>query len=123
MYPRRSLYPPAVHSPPCSVKRVWLPNVQRKHLYSSILGRSLTLNVTTAALRQMDRLGGVDNYLLQTSEKKLASDVGVRLKKILQRQLARTAAATTGAAPATTSASAVSAAAASVIVPDERHMA
>ena len=44
------------HTPP-SVKRHWLPNVQRKALYSEALGKSISLKVTTYALRQMDRMG------------------------------------------------------------------
>lgn len=39
----------------CSVKRAWLPNVQRKKLWSDILERHVVANVTTSALRQVDR--------------------------------------------------------------------
>ena len=42
---------------PLSVKRHWLPNVQRKSLYSESLGKSISLKVTTYALREMDRMG------------------------------------------------------------------
>ena len=56
----RASFPP--HSPartpsPPSVKRHWLPNVQRKSLYSESLGKSISLKVTTYALREMDRMG------------------------------------------------------------------
>lgn len=68
----------------CSVKRVWLPNVQRKKLWSDILQRPIDINVTTHALRQIDRVGGVDNYLLHTPSVKLASETGDRLRKLLQ---------------------------------------
>lgn len=42
-----------------SVKRVWVPNVQRKSLWSDSLGRCLSLKVTTFALREMDRMGKI----------------------------------------------------------------
>jgi ribosomal protein L28 len=41
----------------CSVKRVWVPNVQRKSIWSDALGKCLSLKVTTFALREMDRMG------------------------------------------------------------------
>ncbi|RKP08256.1 hypothetical protein THASP1DRAFT_7130, partial [Thamnocephalis sphaerospora] len=61
-------------------RRIWLPNVQRKRLYSEILGSMVQLKVTTAALRTIDKKGGLDNYLLKTREEKLNSEAGVRLK-------------------------------------------
>lgn len=40
------------------VKRAWLPNVQRKNLWSDILQRFISINVTTHALKEIDRVGG-----------------------------------------------------------------
>jgi hypothetical protein len=48
---------PSPTLPLSSVKRAWLPNVQRKALWSDALNRSISLRVTTTALRQMDRMG------------------------------------------------------------------
>lgn len=51
--------PPSPPSPLSrSVKRAWLPNVQRKALWSDALNQSISLRVTTSALRQIDRMGG-----------------------------------------------------------------
>ncbi|RKP25781.1 hypothetical protein SYNPS1DRAFT_7056, partial [Syncephalis pseudoplumigaleata] len=69
-------------------RRVWLPNVQSKRLYSEILGRVVRFKVTAAALRTIDKKGGLDNYLLGTRDDKLASEAGVRLKRVLQEKLA-----------------------------------
>lgn len=69
------------------VKRAWLPNVQRKALWSDLLGRSISLNVTTAALRNIDRLGGLDEYILNTPPSKLASEKGEALRRQLNAQL------------------------------------
>jgi len=68
-------------------RRSWKPNVQRKALYSEILDKSISLNVTTHALRCIDNKGGLDNYLLKTTDKDLASLRGVELKKQLQQIL------------------------------------
>ncbi len=73
----------------CSVRRVWLPNVQSRHLWSAILNRPVVINVTTHALKAMDRVGGLDRYLLETSEKELASETGVILKRMLEKRLRR----------------------------------
>ncbi|KAK9842479.1 hypothetical protein WJX81_001880 [Elliptochloris bilobata] len=62
-------------------RRTWKPNVQRKNLFSEALNRCVRLRITTSCLRTIDKYGGLDNYLLQTSDEKLASDVGSALKK------------------------------------------
>ena len=61
-------------------KRAWVPNVQRKRLFSATLGRQLTVNVTTTALRTIDRFGGLDEYVLGSTPTKLASEKGESLR-------------------------------------------
>ncbi|KAI8464270.1 MAG: hypothetical protein J3K34DRAFT_461995 [Monoraphidium minutum] len=61
-------------------RRIWKPNVVRKHLYSAALGQEVQLKLTTTALRQIDRSGGLDRYLLKTPDRLLHSDVGSDLK-------------------------------------------
>jgi hypothetical protein len=92
------------------VKRAWLPNVQRKALWSDALNQSISLRVTTSALRQIDRMGasttrrsaasvshffsltqhpraplfplagGLDEYVLGSTPTKLASEKGESLR-------------------------------------------
>ncbi len=88
----------------CSTKRTWLPNVQPKRLWSALLGTSVRLNVTTTALRTMDRVGGLDEYILRTTPKQLASEAGEGLRARLlekieeqEQQAAAAAAAAKGA--------------------------
>ncbi len=50
--------------PPRRTKRVWLPNVQSKRLFSDALGGQVKVKVTTYVLRCIDKAGGLDNYLL-----------------------------------------------------------
>ncbi len=45
-------------------RRSWSPNVQRKQLYSAILGRHIRVRITTRVLRTIDKVGGLDEYLL-----------------------------------------------------------
>ena len=78
-----ALLPPPARPPPRSVRRVWLPNVHPAALWSDILQRKIAIKVTAAALRAVDRAGGVDRYLLHTSDERLASTTGVRLRRLL----------------------------------------
>ncbi len=51
-----------------------------KRLYSDAMGHEVQLKLTTTALRQIDRSGGLDRYLLKTPDRLLHSDVGSDLK-------------------------------------------
>ncbi|KAL5502605.1 hypothetical protein EMCRGX_G009406 [Ephydatia muelleri] len=62
-------------------KRIWRPNVQKKDCHSDILGMSLRLRLTTSAMRCIDKAGGFDGYIYNTPDKKLASKLGVSLKR------------------------------------------
>ena len=62
-------------------KRTWKPNSQRRTYESEIMARSYTMNVTTAAMRWIDKAGGFDAYLLHTPDRKLASNFGSQLKR------------------------------------------
>ncbi|KAJ1857677.1 hypothetical protein LPJ73_002005 [Coemansia sp. RSA 2703] len=68
-------------------RRTWLPNIQTVTLFSPILDQKLTLRVTTRVLRTIDKKGGLDNYLLLTKDKNIASPLGLELKqKMLVKQ-------------------------------------
>lgn len=58
------------HSHRCT-NRQWLPNMQRKALFSHALGRSVRLTITTSGMRTVDRAGGLDNYLLNVAPEEL----------------------------------------------------
>jgi ribosomal protein L28 len=49
------------------VRRRWLPNVARKKLHSEALGRGVRVKVRMRVLRAVDKVGGLDNYLLGSS--------------------------------------------------------
>eukprot|EP00878_Enallax_costatus_P020242 GHUV01021392.1.p1 GENE.GHUV01021392.1~~GHUV01021392.1.p1 ORF type:complete len:170 (+),score=50.95 GHUV01021392.1:932-1441(+) len=64
----------------CRSKKLRKPNVVKASLYSQALGEFVRLKVTTTALRQIDKAGGLDRYLLKTPDSLLFSDVGSKLK-------------------------------------------
>ncbi|KAJ2769155.1 hypothetical protein IWQ57_003226 [Coemansia nantahalensis] len=70
-------------------RRTWLPNIQKVSMFSAILGKMLSINVTTRVLRTIDKKGGLDEYLLTTKDAKIASEFGLQLKDKLQKELAR----------------------------------
>ena len=65
------------------------PNLQQVTLQSEGLRRSVPLRVTTRALRSVQKHGGLDAYLLDTDDARLAPE-GLRLKHLLRRALAHT---------------------------------
>jgi len=72
--------------------RRWLPNLKRVTLLSDALGRSFKFRITTAALRSVDHVGGLDAYLLKASDENLSPDA-LKLKRDLKKKLAEVAAA------------------------------
>lgn len=68
-------------------RRKWRPNAQRKSLYSEILDKSFKFQVTTTALRSIDKAGGLDRYILQTPPHKLDSDIGEKLRGKMMLQI------------------------------------
>ncbi len=61
-------------------KRRFLPNLQRRHLYSETLGESVRLRISTNALRTIDKQGGLDAFLLAAADSQLPREL-VRLKR------------------------------------------
>ncbi|KAK5175690.1 uncharacterized protein LTR77_000829 [Saxophila tyrrhenica] len=57
-------------------RRTWHPNVFRKRLYSRALDRYVQIKVTTRVMRTIDKLGGLDEYLLGEKEARI-KELGV----------------------------------------------
>ncbi|KAL1303918.1 hypothetical protein AAFC00_000372 [Neodothiora populina] len=45
-------------------RRTWHPNIMRKSLFSKALNRRIRVRVSTRVLRTIDKVGGLDEYLL-----------------------------------------------------------
>ena len=65
-------------------RRTFKPNAQRKRLWSETLGCWLRFNLTTHALRCIDRAGGIDAYLLKTPDAKLGSIAGANARRMIE---------------------------------------
>ena len=66
--------------------RRFLPNIQKVSLQSEALGRTVNLAVSTRALRSVQKKGGLDRFLLETDDRKLAEE-GLRLKRRIKKAI------------------------------------
>ena len=73
-------------------KRTFLPNLQNVTLLSDALGTSVKLRVSTHGLRSVEHVGGLDNWLIKTSEGDLSLRAR-RLKREIAKKVAEAAAA------------------------------
>ena len=61
-------------------RRRFLPNLQITSMQSEILGRKVSLRVSTSAMRTVEKHGGLDAFLLQARNAELAEEAQ-RLKR------------------------------------------
>src|SRR6187551_2476323 len=73
-------------------KRIYRPNLQTISLVSEILGNSYALKICMNALRSVDRNGGLDPFLLKSSNEVL-SPKALRLKRAIAKKTKAQAAA------------------------------
>ncbi len=72
------------HKTPTSFR----PNLQNVSLMSEVLGSRISLKVTAATLRSIEHNGGLDQYLINHSSRKL-TELGGKLKRQIERKLAK----------------------------------
>jgi large subunit ribosomal protein L28 len=65
-------------------KRVFLPNLQNVTLLSEKLDQSFKFRVSTHGLRSVEHNGGLDNWLLKTSDEKLSTRA-LKVKRDLKK--------------------------------------
>lgn len=58
------------------------PNIQSRRLFVPELGQKIKINVCTAGLRTLDKVGGLSRYIVKTNSEILSPKLR-RLKKIL----------------------------------------
>jgi large subunit ribosomal protein L28 len=76
-------------------KRRYLPNLVETSVPSDLLGKAFRLKISANALRSLDHVGGLDNFLLKARDAAL-SPMAKRIKREIQKtkkQPAETAAA------------------------------
>lgn len=69
-------------------KRVFLPNLQNVTLLSDALDRGFKFRVSTSGLRSVEHVGGLDNWLLKTSDDKLSTGARKVKKELKKKQAA-----------------------------------
>ena len=74
-------------------KRVFRPNLQEKTYFSAILGRNVTLRLSTRAIRTIDKYNGLEGYLLQVKNKRVREDFSGNLAKLRYLMVKRNMAA------------------------------
>ena len=67
-------------------KKTFLPNLQNVTLLSDALGTSVKLRVSTHGLRSVEHVGGLDNWLVKTSDDDLSLRAR-RLKRDVKKKL------------------------------------
>ena len=72
-------------------KRTFLPNLQNVTLLSDALGKGFKLRVSTHGLRTVEHNGGLDNWLLKTSDDKLSLKARRLKRDIVKKQAAAAA--------------------------------
>ncbi|MBB3347476.1 MULTISPECIES: 50S ribosomal protein L28 [Sphingomonas] len=73
-------------------KRTFLPNLQNVTLLSDALERSVSLRVSTHGLRSVEHNGGLDNWLVKTSDDKLSLKARRLKRDIVKKRAAAVAA-------------------------------
>ena len=68
-------------------KRRFIPNLQNVSLYSDKLGKKLRFRIATSTLRTVEKIGGIDSFLLNAFNKDLSSDAKNYKKSILKASL------------------------------------
>ena len=63
-------------------KRRFLPNLQKISFLSEKLEKAIQLKVATSTIRTVEKKGGLDEFLLNTSDSKLPSEA-LRIKKLI----------------------------------------
>ena len=61
-------------------KRRFIPNLQNVKLYSGSLQKYINLNISIRTMKTVEKNGGLDSYLIKTSNRNLA-DTALKIKK------------------------------------------
>ncbi len=67
-------------------RRRFIPNLQKVSLISETLGKSFPMRLSVAAIRTVEKLGGLDAYLMKASDARLGTEA-LRIKKRVKKQL------------------------------------
>ncbi len=63
-------------------KRKFAPNLQSVTLKSELLDADISMKIATSTIRTIEKNGGLDQYLLNTSSRKLSEDAAKLKRKL-----------------------------------------
>ena len=69
-------------------RRRFLPNVQQTSMMRATLGEMVRMRVSTRAIRTIEKNGGLDAFLLGTSNRKLTPEA-LRIKRRIEKAAAK----------------------------------
>jgi len=72
-------------------RRRFLPNLQHASLLSDVLGETVQVRLSTGAIRTIEKRGGLDAFLLSTSNEDLGKKARVLKRRIKKAQAGQTA--------------------------------
>ena len=64
-------------------RRRFLPNLQHTSMQSELLGRTISLRVSTSAIRTIEKHGGLDAFLMQARNAELADEARALKREML----------------------------------------
>ena len=65
-------------------RRRFLPNLQQSSMLSDVLGFSVSMRLSTRAIRTVERNGGIDAFLLATPNSRLPAEALTLKRRILR---------------------------------------
>ena len=69
-------------------KRDFIPNLQKKNIYSDILNQMVRLKISTKAMKSIEFAGGFDKYIVSVANNKLSSKA-LKLKKAIKKKITK----------------------------------
>lgn len=69
-------------------RRRFLPNLQQASFFSEILGQMIKMRISTRGIRTIEKKGGFDAYIQNTTSSKLPQEVA-RYKKLIAAKQAQ----------------------------------
>ena len=67
-------------------KRNFLPNLQKKNIFSDILNQMIRLRISAKAMKSIEFAGGFDKYIVSLPNERL-SNKALKLKKAIKSKL------------------------------------
>ena len=65
-------------------RRRFLPNLQKSSMHSSVLGKTIQFRVAASTIRTVEKNGGIDSYLLKSSQTSLPANAQKLRSEIIE---------------------------------------